>query len=103
MSRLKPSISVCRSSFTDHTQGSAEVQSFMSQDDPPVQPPLLQPATQTRSPDPAARQSASPELSINELSSMDPEQHLQLPPDCMEVLKEARRPSTRRSYTFKWK
>lgn len=29
--------------------------------------------------------------------------HLDLPADCMHILKEARRPSTRASYTFKWK
>lgn len=55
----------------------------------------------------AEREDPPSEPSLVELGGMAPEVlqygHLNLPQDCMYILKEAKRPSTRASYAFKWK
>lgn len=53
------------------------------------------------------RKNSSSQPSLAKLSSMAPEvlqySHLNLPQDCMSILRESKRPSTRHSYSFKWK
>lgn len=49
----------------------------------------------------------SPQSLIPTIDGMAPEVlqygHLELPLECMNIFKEAKRPSTRKSYAFKWK
>ena len=62
---------------------------------------------QTGSPVQVRRPDQPSMSSISELGGLAPEVlqygHLNLPHECMEILKEAKRPSTRHFYTFKWK
>lgn len=53
------------------------------------------------------REGVSPQSLIPTIDGMAPEVlqygHLELPLECMNIFKEAKRPSTRKSYAFKWK
>ncbi|KAJ1096084.1 hypothetical protein NDU88_001230 [Pleurodeles waltl] len=64
-------------------------------------------AVQTRSSEQNGGQNSTSQPTLSELNSMAPEflqyGHLGLSQECMNILKESKRPSTRRSYAFKWK
>ena len=59
------------------------------------------PSVEIRRPD------GSPQSLLLEFGSMAPQLvqygHLNLPPDCLDILKKAKRPSTCSAYAFKWK
>ncbi|KAJ1121780.1 hypothetical protein NDU88_000299 [Pleurodeles waltl] len=64
-------------------------------------------AVQTGSSEQSGGQDSTSQPTLSELNSMAPEflqyGHLGLSQECMSILKESKRPSTRRSYAFKWK
>ncbi|KAJ1182701.1 hypothetical protein NDU88_007885 [Pleurodeles waltl] len=121
--QLVRDISLRLSTDSPHTGSNQQILQLQNQNDSDsatMAPPILvhgptqligktsqEVAVQTGSPEQNGRQNPTSQPSLSELDSMAPEflqyGHLGLSQECMSILKESKRPSTRRSYAFKWK